>query len=189
MSSMLNERIWGTRMALVVIDAQRKFSLEQQPDWDARMKEAVDGINGFSRLFREHGCPVIFISFEGASHTGYDRDDADEWLPGIVSEDSDIVIRKRNMSCFKDTDLESTLDELDVDCAVYVGMLTEFCVVTTFYGSLERGVFPYLGKGGLISYYPEGNHAAEVLCNTVDQGVVGRFLAGEQPKVDFPDHH
>ena len=186
---MLNEMIWGKKIALVVIDAQRKFSLTQQPDWDTRLKEAVDGINAFSRLFREHGCPVVFIHFDGASHTGYDKDDSDQWLPGIETDGTDIVIHKSNMSCFKDTDLESTLKGLGIDCAIYTGMLTEFCVVTTFYASLERGFFPYLGKGALISYYPEGNHAAEVLCNTVDTAVTERFLNGEQPPVEFPEHH
>ena len=186
---MLNERICGKNIALIVIDAQRKFSLTQQPDWSARMDEAVKGINAFSRLFREHGRPVVLIHFDGASHTGYDGEDGDEWLPGIETADSDIVIHKSNISCFKDTELESTLDDLDIDCAIYAGMVTEFCVVTTFYGSLERGFFPYLGKGALISYYPEGNHAAEVLCNTVDTAVAERFLDGRQPPVEFPDHH
>ena len=67
---MLNERIWGNNIALVVIDAQRKFSLTQQPDWEVRMTKAVDGINAFARLFREYGRPVVFIHFDGASHTG-----------------------------------------------------------------------------------------------------------------------
>lgn len=186
---MLNERIWGNNIALVVIDAQRKFSLTQQPDWEVRMTKAVDGINAFARLFREHGRPVVFIHFDGASHTGYDKEDSDEWLPGIETAESDIIIHKKNMSCFKDTDLESTLDDLEIDCAIYTGMLTEFCVVTTFYGSLERGFFPYMGKDALISYYPEGNHAAEVLCNTVDVAVTKRFLDGEQTPVEFPEHH
>lgn len=188
-TGMLNDRIWGNSIALVVIDAQRKFSLTRQPDWEGRMKGAVDGINAFAGLFREHGRPVVFIHFDGASHTGYDGEDGDEWLPGIETSESDIVIHKRNMNCFKDTELESTLADLGIDCAIYTGMLTEFCVVTTFFGSLERGFFPYLGKGALISYYEEGNRAAEVLCNTVDTAVAKRFLDGEQPPMEFPDHH
>jgi len=176
---MLNEAIWGSRIALVVIDPQRKFTLGI-PDWESRMRSAVEGINAFARVFRENGAPVIFIRYEGASHTGYDASDADSWLEGIETASTDIVVRKTNMNCFKDTELESVLKENGIDCAVFAGMLTELCVVSTYFAASERDVFPYLGKGATIAYNANGNEAAEVICNMVDLPTAERFLKGEQ---------
>ena len=181
---MLSDFMWGTKLALVIVDPQRKFTLTTD-DWSERMSEAVKGINEFSRIFRKHGAPVIFIHFDGASHCDYKGDDGDEWLPGIEFCDSDIVVHKSHMSCFKETDLEKVLKDNGVDCAVYVGMLAEFCVVTTYFASAERKVSPFIGKGATIAYYSEGNQAVEVICTTVDIKVVDRFLSGEQPPVSL----
>jgi len=173
-------------MALVVVDPQRKFTLDL-PDWEARMASAVENINEFTKVFREFGAPVIFIAFEGESHCNYQGNDGDEWLPGIETSASDIIVRKQNMNCFKGTDLEKILRENGIDCAVYTGMLTEFCVISTYFGSSERDVFPYLGKDALIPYYEEGNRSAQVVCNTLDIPTIRRFLSGEQPPmvIDF----
>ena len=182
---MIVDMIWGKRMALVIVDPQRKFSLKI-PDWNDRMASAVEGMNRFSRIFRRYGAPVVFVRFEGASHCGYEGDDGDEWLPGLETDASDIVVPKRNMSCFKETDLLSVLQERGVDCALYVGMLTEFCVISTYYASSERGVVPYLGKGATIAYNPDGNWAAQLVCSTVDEATVERLLSGEQPEPVMP---
>ncbi len=182
---MLNEAIWGKKLALVVIDPQRKFTLGI-PEWGERARAAVEGINAFARVFRENGAPVVFIGYEGASHTGYDAPDADDWLDGIETAPTDIVVRKRNMNCFKDTDLEKVLKDNGVDCAVFAGMLTELCVISTYFAASEREVFPYLGKGATIAYNSNGNEAAEVICNMVDLATAERFLKGEQPPFE-PD--
>ncbi len=178
--------VWGKKLALVIIDPQRKFSLDL-PDWASRRDSAVAGINAFARIFRENGAPVVFIHFDGASHTGYPGDDGDEWLQGIETDPSDIVVHKQNMSCFKQTELEEVLRSRGVDCAVYTGMLTEYCVISTYFGSSERSIFPYLGEGALIPYNAEGNKAAELICNTVDIAVAEKFLKGEQPEIRLED--
>ena len=184
---MICDAIWGKKLALVIVDPQRKFSL-QVPDWDSRMKEAVQGINAFAQEFRRHSMPVIFIHFDGTSHTGYAGEDGDSWLPGIVSKDTDIVIHKQHMNCFKETDLEKILRDNGADSAIFTGMLTEFCVISTYFAASERGIFPYLGKGALIPYHAEGNKAAELICSMVGVETTRRFLDGEQPPIQ-PLHH
>ncbi len=174
--------VWGTKPALVVIDPQRKFSLDV-PDWQERMSSAVEGMNTLSRMFRQHGRPVIFIHFDGASHTGYSGDDGDEWLPGLMVEDTDVVVHKKHMNCFKMTELEKVLKDSGSDCAIFSGMLTEFCVISTYFAASERGITPYLGKGSLIPYNEKGNEAAELICSMVEPAVVERFLDGDQPAI------
>ena len=114
---MMVDMIWGRKMALVIVDPQRKFSLKV-PDWDERMGSAVEGMNRFSRIFRRYGAPVILVRFEGASHCSYEGDDGDDWLPGLETSPSDIVVPKRNMSCFKETDLLKVMQENGIDCAL-----------------------------------------------------------------------
>jgi len=185
---MIRDYIWGKHLALIVIDPQRKFSLNTD-DWNDRMTSAVAGINAFLRVFRENGAPVIFIHFDGASHTGYPGDDGDEWLEGIESAETDIVVHKEHMNCFKETELERILKDNDIDCAVFTGMLTEFCVATTYFAASERGVFPYMGKDALIAYNKDGNWAAEILCSMVEPSTVERYLKGEQPPISLENAH
>ncbi|MBE6522176.1 MAG: cysteine hydrolase [Thermoplasmata archaeon] len=179
---MIRDYIWGKHLALIVIDPQRKFTLSID-EWSERMVPAVEGINRFLKIFRENGAPVIFIHFDGPSHTGYHGEDEDEWLPGIESAETDIVVHKKHMNCFKETDLEKILKDNNIDCAVFTGMLTEFCVATTYFAASERGVFPYMGKGALIPYNKDGNWAAEIMCSMVEPATVERYLKGEQPPI------
>ncbi len=181
---MIRDYVWGKHLALIVIDPQRKFSLNTD-DWEERMSSAVKNINIFLDIFRKHDAPVIFIHFDGSSHTGYDGDDGDAWLPGIVSADTDIVVHKQHMNCFKETDLEKLLKENGIDCAVFTGMLTEFCVATTYYAASERGIVPYMGKDALIPYNKDGNKAAEIMCTMVEPATVERYLKGEQPPISL----
>ncbi len=182
---MITDTIWGKRMALVMVDPQRKFSLKV-PDWGERMGSAVEGMNRFSRIFRRYDAPVVLVRFEGPSHCGYEGDDGDDWLPGLETEPTDVVVSKRNMSCFKETDLLKVLQDRGADCALFVGMLTEFCVISTYFAASERNIMPYLGKGAMIAYNLNGNEAAELVCGTVEEHTVERFLSGEQPEPVMP---
>ncbi len=185
---MIRDYIWGKHLALIVVDPQRKFTLSID-DWQDRMASAVQNINTFLRIFRENNAPVIFIHFDGPSHTGYSGEDEDEWLPGIESAETDIVVHKKHMNCFKETDLEKVLKDNEIDSAVFTGMLTEFCVATTYYAASERGVFPYMGKDALIPYNKDGNKAAEIMCTMVEPSTVERYLKGEQPPINLEDLH
>jgi nicotinamidase-related amidase len=183
---MYRESIWGTRMAFIIVDPQRKFSLKTD-DWDDRRNLAVENINLFARMFRERGLPVIFVYFEGESHIPYGDNDGDDWLPGIESSDSDIVVHKKHMSCFKETELEQILRENKVDCVLFGGMLTEFCVMSTYFSASERGFATYLAKDALIPYNKEGNQAAEVICSIVTKDTVERFINGKQPPMSITE--
>ena len=174
------EQIYGTKMAMVVVDPQKKFSLDS-PDWPEKSSSAVEKINMYTRLFREFGAPVIFIHFDGESHCNYKGDDGDEWLDGIETDPGDIVVHKTAMNCFKKTELENVLHGLGADCILLTGMLSEFCVISTYFAAGERSMMPYIGRGGLISYYDKGNEAVELIASVVEEDVVRRFLAGEQP--------
>jgi len=167
-------------MAFVIVDPQRKFTLDV-PDWNARASSAVDSINRFAREFRDRGLPVIFIHFDGESHCRYDGTDGDEWLEGIETSDSDTIVHKEHMNCFKQTDLEKVLRDAGADCVLFGGMLTEYCVISTYFAASEREFTPYLAKDALIPYNEDGNEAAQLICGTVPLEVLVRFISGQQP--------
>ena len=176
---MFRDKIWGTKMAMVVVDPQRKFTLPI-PEWDERSSTAIKGINRYADIFRERGAPVFYIHYDGPSHVPYGKNDGDEWLEGIDYRDEYVTIHKAHMSCFKETVLLKELQDRGIDCILLAGMLTEFCVASTYFSAIERDINGYLAKGALIAYGEEGNSAAEVLCNTTDEATIIRFLDGKQ---------
>jgi len=176
---MIADKVWGTKLALIVIDPQRKFTIAS-PDWESKRDAAVKGINAYTALFREYGMPVVFVRYEGTSHTGYSGDDAEEWLQGIETSPEDVIFTKRNMSCFKQSDFPEVIRNLGADTIILCGMLTEFCVVSTYFTAGEHSFVAYLAKDALLAYGPEGNQAAYTLCNTVDTGVLRTFFDGKQ---------
>ena len=176
---MFRDKIWGTKMAMVVVDPQRKFTLPV-PDWKERSSAAIEGINRYADIFRERGIPVFYIHYDGPSHVPYGKNDGDEWLEGIDYRDEYITIHKGHMSCFKETFLLKELQDRGIDCILLAGMLTEFCVISTYFSAIERDINGYRAKGALIAYGEEGNHAAEVVCNTTDEATIIKFLDGKQ---------
>ncbi len=163
---MMRSSMLGTKAALVVVDVQRKFSIDT-PDWPEIRKKGVDGMNRYMDLFRQAGRPVILMAFEGETHNPYNGDDGDEWMQGLDVKDTDIVLTKYAMSSFKKTELEKTLRETGSDIIVVIGMYAEFCVAATFFSGIERDFSSYIGQGGVIAWNnPGGIEATEMLCGT-----------------------
>lgn len=165
----------GTRAALVVVDPQRKFFLKRD-DWDEIRDRAVSEINRYARLFREHGMPVVFIHFDGPTHEPYPGTDGDEWLQGLEVLENDSIVHKTAMSCFKKTDLEHVLKELGADSIVLCGMLTEYCVCSTYFGAKERDIFATTLPSAMIPFNENGAEAGKIIMNHISDEDLARFL-------------
>ena len=159
---MQREYIYGKKAALVVVDPQRKFTLPTD-DWEEVRGRTVPEINRYARIFREHGLPVIFIAFQG-----------------IETEPTDIVVEKKNMSCFKETELADILTKEGVDHVFLAGMLAEFCVTATYFSAIERNFGAVLLPSATIAYRPEGLEADKVLLNWTSDEVLMAYLEGRQ---------
>ena len=164
--------ILGSNLALVVVDAQRKFSIDR-PDWAEIRDPGVAGMNRYMRMFREAGRPVILMAFQGETHNPYSGDDGDEWLQGLDVQPSDIIVDKTCMSSFKNTELEETLKRTGSDTVVIIGAYAEFCVAATFFSAIEHDIHAYIGKGGIIAWNnPGGIEATEMLCGTASEELI-----------------
>lgn len=79
---MMLDNIWGSRMALLVVDMQRKFAMERD-DWDNTRYSVVSEINSLAEMFRSYGRPVIFVATDGEGHGLCKGNDGDGWLEGL----------------------------------------------------------------------------------------------------------
>ena len=70
-------QLLGDKAALVVVDVQRKFSIDR-PDWEEIRDKGVAGMNRYMDMFRRAGRPVILMAFEGETHNPYNGDDGDD---------------------------------------------------------------------------------------------------------------
>ena len=166
----------GNNLALIVVDAQRKFSIDR-PDWAEIRDPGVAGINRYARMFRKAGRPVIFMAFEGETHNPYDGDDGDEWLQGLEFEPTDIVVKKYAMSSFKGTELDAVLKRTNTDSVVIVGAYAELCVAATYFSATEHDYSSYIGKGAIIAWTnPGGVEATELMCGMATEELVKEKL-------------
>ncbi|MDR0523622.1 MAG: cysteine hydrolase [Candidatus Methanoplasma sp.] len=171
------------KIALVVIDVQRKFTGGSIPENGS--KDKIEVMNKAAEMFREHGRPVVFVYYDGPCHcSAYDKGDGDEYLHGIVSDPRDIVVHKGHMNSFIGTELAEVVKACGCDSILVCGMVTQYCVMGTYFGAMERDLSPYLLVGGTIATEDKYDDAACVICKTFDLGDVAENLCAT--KVDVP---
>jgi nicotinamidase-related amidase len=153
------------KIAFAVVDVQRKFTGGSIPIMGN--KKAIDTINTVAAMFRKNRRPVIFVCFDGSCNcSSYNKDDGDEYISGIVSDPGDIVVHKDGMNSFHQSRLADVIKEYRCDSVLIAGMVTQFCVIGTYYGAFDHDISPYLLVDGTISTQKKFNDAAYTLCKT-----------------------
>jgi len=153
------------KIVFVVVDVQRKFTGGAVSD--EGMKETIETINKVSEMFRDNGRPVIFVHYDGESKCSmYGKSDGDEFLEGIVKDPRDAVVHKIHMNSFQETKLADAVRECGCDSVLIAGMVTQYCVLGTYFGAFEHDISSYLLRGGTIATEDRLNEAAYSLCKT-----------------------
>ncbi|MCL2146129.1 MAG: isochorismatase family protein, partial [Methanomassiliicoccaceae archaeon] len=159
----------------VVVDVQRKFTGGSIPE--RGNKNEIETINTVAAMFRDNGRPVIFVHYDGPCECSpYSKDDGDEYLHGIVSDPGDILIHKIHMNSFIETKLADAVRECGCDSVLLAGMVTQLCVMGTYFGAFEHNISPYMLVGGTIATEDKYNEAAYTLCKTFNADEVGENL-------------
>jgi nicotinamidase-related amidase len=115
--------------AMLVVDMQVGL-LEGEPKHD--LHGVIERINRLTTKVRDQSGRVIFIQ-----HCGRKGDDFEpqtpgwEFLPELVQDPADIVIRKNLNDPFTGTDLQARLKEIAPDRLLIAGWATDFCVDAT----------------------------------------------------------
>ncbi len=176
----------GKRLALVIIDVQRKFRIDTE-DAVRTHDEHVGNINALSRMFRDAGRPVIFVKYIGGDECRpYEGTDGDEFFPGIETADSDVVVEKHHMNSFRESDLAGAVRSAGCDGVLLAGTVTQYCVLSTYYAAFDDDLSPFLAGGACMSTSEETNRAVEHICKTLGPDDVRRYLAGEpMPDAEF----
>lgn len=160
LDSDLAERGWGARVgfgtdpALIVVDLALGFT-DPTTDLGSDCEQPIVGASALVRAFRSARRPVFF------STIAYDDPDAadagvwkkkirglslltagSKWVeqdPRLPREPVDPIIRKRQASCFFQTDFESALRHRAIDTLVIAGVSTSGCVRATAVDGAQLG--------------------------------------------------
>ncbi|MFK0088670.1 cysteine hydrolase family protein [Pseudomonas sp. NPDC090755] len=116
--------------ALIVIDVQH--GLFRSSPAPACAENVIGRINALSKRARLQGAPVIFVQHE-ATDGDYFRHGSQEWAldAGLITGDTDHLVRKTTPDSFLRTDLASVLKTCGVSHLVICGYASEFCIDTT----------------------------------------------------------
>ena len=168
------------KMALVVIDVQKKFVITTHDDKELSFYSKLRNINTLTDMFRKAGRPVIFVKFiGGADHGLYTGDDKDEFYDEIVYKPTDIVVEKGHMNSFKETDLEKVIKDNGCDALLICGTVSEYCVISTYYAAFDYNLTPYIAKDAIVSTKEHKNDAIYEITKALDLKQVADYLEGK----------
>jgi nicotinamidase-related amidase len=139
------------RPALLVLDPQNDFFKSDTPNLEQFQRVATN-INLAIRRFRQESWPFIFIlhtsshkpegSFAWGVYKEFDCRTEDAWLS------------KSHHNAFWETDLHTFLLSEQVTFVLVAGYLSEYCVLSTYRGALERGYAVAILADGIASTTP-----------------------------------
>ncbi|WFE42887.1 cysteine hydrolase family protein [Verrucosispora sp. WMMD1129] len=118
--------------ALLVIDVQNGVVA------DAHDRDGViANINTVLGKARAEGVPVVWVqhSDEGLPP----GNEAWQYVPELLRQDTEPLVHKRYGDSFEDTDLEAVLAERGVGRLVVTGAQTDACIRSTLHGAFVRG--------------------------------------------------
>ena len=156
------------KLALVIVDVQKKFIIGADDSTLESARLHTETMNKAIDMFRDAGRPVIWILYEGSTCMEGITDDTMQLLDGFEIKDTDHVVKKYHMNSFNNTALSDIILKNDCDAALVMGMFAQYCVMATYWGAFDKGISPYMMKGGLISNNEEAVGMVYELCKTYD---------------------
>ena len=163
------------RFALVVIDVQKKFSESTEG-----LREGTPGmirtVNDAIGLFHFTGNPIIYAKYTGPMYDGHPTcEGGDDFTDGLIPpEANDRIVCKDHMNAFSESDLEDVLKEEGCDSVLLAGMVSQCCVIATYFGAFDRGFSSYILEGGTAATDPDNVEAVERICRTLTVDDLGR---------------
>jgi nicotinamidase-related amidase len=135
------------RPALLIIDMVKDYFQESHPlPITGPAKKIIAPINGLSRVFRDHGWPVVFAtdSFQADDFIFQSRmqphaiagTEGAKIVDTLERMPNDYWLPKPRFSAFFKTGLENWLRDRNVSLCAVGGIATPFCVLTTVMDAL-----------------------------------------------------
>jgi len=166
------------RIALVVVDIQRKFLGNGRTKIRELTEKHLDTINFAIESFREADRPVIFVEFDGKGEcVVYDDNDGDDYVEGLSVSPNDIVVHKKHMNSFKESRLAEVIKGCGCDCILIEGLVSHLCVMATYYGAFDHEITPFMMKDGIIGTDEEDEIHCEAIIKLFSRDDVRDNLA------------
>ncbi|WP_440973445.1 cysteine hydrolase family protein [Pseudomonas koreensis] len=133
-----------TRQALILVDIQNDYFL--QGKWPLVGAEAAaDNAARLLAVFREAGDPVVHIRHEFTSTDApffAPGSDGAKLHPKVLNRPDEPVVLKHFVNSFRETELQSILDEQGIKDLVIVGSMSHMCIdgITRAAADLGYGV-------------------------------------------------
>ncbi len=162
------------RGALLVVDVQNA-AVAEGPYREAPL---LKNISALIRACRAAGVEVIYVQHDGESG-GELEPGSEGWEihAAVGPEPGEKIVRKRFNSAFRETELQTYLEDRGIRTLILVGMQTEYCIDTTCRVAFEYGfrvVMPEMTN----STYDNGDINAEQIYDYHNRRIFdGRFAA------------
>ncbi len=154
-------------MALVVVDVQNKF-LDKTSDLTKAIYDHMDIMNETIEVFRKYSRPVIFVYYDGETHSiTYDGPDKEGLIKGISKKDTDLEVHKQFMNSFRETNLEKVIKDHNCNSIAIIGIVSQYCVLSTYFGAFDKDLIPYMIHGGSAATDENTAKAVEQVCKTL----------------------
>lgn len=136
-----------SRTAVLVIDVQKEYFDEECNLYTPNAADAKENIINIVQTAKGNGIKCFFIQHmhkADGSDLGRmgDFDDTPvfeegtkgvEFIEELPVEDGDVVIKKARYNSFVNTELKSNLDKFGIDTVIIVGLMTNYCCLSTAY--------------------------------------------------------
>lgn len=135
-----------TKYGLLIIDVQNdyfsggKMALHEP-------EKALHHIQQLEHDFKSKNLPIIYIQHINTQPNPAFFEKGTEGVAlhsELLLQDDSIIIEKHFPNSFLQTELQATLNQLDVDTLVIAGMMTHMCVDSTTRAAAELGYHPVL---------------------------------------------
>ena len=153
------------KTALVALDLQKDFFSDNNPNLVA-FESIVPVINRAIASFRSQSYPIVFVQ-----HTSKTKPvGADAWKihEAFDVQDDDLCAMKSHPDAFWKSSLDTELQANAVEAILIVGVLSEYCVLSTYRGALLRGYRALLLDGGIASLSNDLTEFTLRLCEHID---------------------
>jgi nicotinamidase-related amidase len=138
------ETFSSRRSLLLIINAQVGLLDATQPG--RNNTEAEQNISSLLNFWRTQKRPIIHVKHvsDNTDSIFYRNSSGCDLLPGLESEDDEVVIEKTKSSAFADTELETRIKQLEPKNLVLVGFTANECIDATARDASSLGFESYV---------------------------------------------
>lgn len=163
-----------TTQALIIVDVQNAMFVASNPPI-FRGEKVLENIRMLLGNARNLNIPVVFIRH--AEENGLFRKGSKTWEihPDITPLETEPIVEKTSWDAFYNTNLDETLQALEVRNPIFAGVQTEFCLDTTCRSAYSHGY-----RSGLImdahTTFDSDTLSAEQIITHHNRVLGGRFV-------------